>query len=271
MADGDPWNLWIYRLRINGSGGAESRSSNYELGGPVGASRVTEDWKVSFFAQDDYRANRFTLSSGAERHFILRSLDANVRVVRSVSGHWSVGACASGGHADFRNLQANAAMDLSAEYNYFPWQEATSRQLIAIAAIGGRYFDYQETTIYGRTTELRPLARVIVAGESRQPWGSVDASLRYSRYLHDNDSYSASFSGRTSLRISRGLSLELRGEATKVNDQLFLPRGTATDEEVLTRQRALATNFRLSGGVGLSFTFGSIYNTIVNPRLEELP
>ena len=40
--------------------------------------------------------------------------------------------------------------------------------------------------------------------------------------------------------------------------------------EVLTRQRALATAYRLGGSVGLSFTFGSIYNTIVNPRLDEL-
>jgi hypothetical protein len=72
------------------------------------------------------------------------------------------------------------------------------------------------------------------------------------------------------VRLTRGLSIEVRGEAAKVNDQLFLRRGGASDEEVLTRQRALATNFRIGGSVGLSFTFGSIYNTIVNPRLDEL-
>ncbi|MFM8909355.1 MAG: hypothetical protein ACKOH8_02045 [Gemmatimonadota bacterium] len=72
------------------------------------------------------------------------------------------------------------------------------------------------------------------------------------------------------IRLTRGLSIELRGEAAKVNDQLFLARGSASDDEVLTRQRALATAYRLNGGVGLSFTFGSIYNSIVNPRLEEL-
>ena len=55
-----------------------------------------------------------------------------------------------------------------------------------------------------------------------------------------------------------------------MNDQLYLPRGDASDDEVLTRQRALATAFRLSGAVGLSFTFGSIYNSIVNPRLDDL-
>ncbi|WP_411279233.1 hypothetical protein [Gemmatimonas sp.] len=81
-----------------------------------------------------------------------------------------------------------------------------------------------------------------------------------------------SFNGRTNIRLTRGLSLELRGDAARVNDQLFLSRGNATDDDVLdaTRQRALATSFRLSGSVGINFTFGSIYNSIVNPRLDEL-
>jgi hypothetical protein len=55
-----------------------------------------------------------------------------------------------------------------------------------------------------------------------------------------------------------------------VHDQLYLARGDATEEEVLTRQRSLATAFRLNGSVGLTFTFGSIYNSIVNPRLDDL-
>jgi hypothetical protein len=79
-----------------------------------------------------------------------------------------------------------------------------------------------------------------------------------------------SFTGRTNIRLSRGLALELRGDAAKVNDQLYLPRGDATDDQVLTRQRALATAYRLSGSVGVTFTFGSIYNTIVNPRMDDL-
>lgn len=266
----DPWDFWVYRVRGNGSGSAETRSSNYELQGNVSASRITEDWKLTFGAQNEYRANRFKLSDGSERRFFLRSADANARIVRSLTEHWSVGTRLATGFSEFRNTQASGAVDLSAEYNYFPWNEATSRQLVALVALGGRYSDYTEETIYGLTSEVRPLARLIIAGESRQTWGTIDASARYNRFLHDNDTYSLSFTGRTTFRLSRGLQLELRGDAAKVNDQLYLPRGDATDDEVLTRQRALATAFRLSGSIGLTFTFGSIYNTIVNPRLDEL-
>jgi hypothetical protein len=36
--------------------------------------------------------------------------------------------------------------------------------------------------------------------------------------------------------------------------------------EVLLRLRELATEYSFDFGVGLSYTFGSIYNNVVNPR-----
>ncbi|MHB1298395.1 MAG: hypothetical protein ACYC0B_07690 [Gemmatimonadaceae bacterium] len=266
----DPWDFWVYRARLNGSGSAESRSSNHQLSGSINASRVTERWKVSFNAYDEYRSSSFTLSDSTETTFILRSLDASSRVVRSVSDHWSVGTRLAAGMSEFRNQDAWASLDLSAEYNLFPWRDATSRQLIALVAVGARHYDYDEITIYERASETRPVARAIVAGESRLEWGSLDGALRYTRFLHDSRTYNLSVNGRALIRISRGLSLEIRGDAAKVHDQLYLARGDASDDEVLTRQRSLATAFRYGGAVGLSFTFGSIYNTIVNPRLDDL-
>lgn len=266
----DPWNFWVFRVRANGSGNAESLNSSYQLNGSINVSRTTDALKLSFNANEEYRANTFTLSDSSERTFILRSSDVSARIVHSISDHWSIGTRLTGGRSDFRNQEASAGLDLSAEYNYFPWRDATSRQLIAALAIGGRYFDYKEITIYDRTTELRPIARAILAGESRQQWGTVDGSVRYTHFLHDAKTYNLSFNGRANFRLTRGLALEVRGDAAKVNDQLYLRRGGATDSEVLTRQRALATNFRIGGSIGLTFTFGSIYNTIVNPRLDEL-
>ncbi len=266
----DPWDFWVYRVRANGSGNAESLNSSYQINGSVNVSRTTEELKLSFNANEEYRANTFTLSDSSEQTFILRSTDLSVRIVRSVSDHWSIGTRLTGGRSDFRNQAASAGLDLSAEYNYFPWRDATSRQLIAAVAIGGRHFDYKEATIFDLTTELRPIARAIIAGESRQQWGTLDGAMRYTQFLHNAKTYNLSFNGRANVRLTRGLALEIRGDAAKVNDQLYLRRGGATDSEVLTRQRALATNFRIGGAIGLTFTFGSIYNTIVNPRLDEL-
>lgn len=173
--------------------------------------------------------------------------------------------------SEFGNRDLAVAADVGIEYNLFRWQEATSRQLVAIATVGARYFDYDEITIFGRTTETRPVASLVFAGETRQTWGSADGSIRHTRYLHDPNIFSLSGNVGGNIRLSRGLSLNFGGYGEKVKDQLFLPRGDASDEEVLTRQRALATAYRYGLYVGVSFTFGSIYNTVVNPRLNRAP
>lgn len=264
------WNLWVYRLRLSGNGNAESRASEYELSGEFSATRVTEQWKLTFDGENEYEAEQFRLRDGTKREFVLRSADVNARAVKSLTQHWSIGTQLGGGLSEFNNQDAFASADISAEYNVFPWSEATSRQLIALVALGGRYYDYREITLFDRTTEVRPVAQAVVAGESRLPWGTVDGSLRYTQFLHDLERYNLSFYARGEFRLTRGLSLDISAEAAKVQDQLYLPRGEASNDEVLTRQRALATAYRLSASVGVSFTFGSIYNTIVNPRLNEL-
>jgi hypothetical protein len=270
VAADDRWNLWVYRVDLRGNGSAESRSSEYELSTGFRADRVTETWKLSIDLDQSYEANRFTLSSGEDREFVLRRADADTRVVRSLSDHWSLGSRVQAGFSEFRNQDAFGVADVSAEYNLFPWREATSRQLVALVALGARHFDYREETIFGRVSETRPLARVVIAGESRMPWGTLDGAVRYRQYLHDGDRYNVSFFARTEFRVSRGLRIELSANAATVQDQLFLPRGGASDDEVLTRQRALATDYELRGSIGISYTFGSIYNTIVNPRLDRI-
>ncbi|MFM8781480.1 MAG: hypothetical protein ACKOFO_08445, partial [Gemmatimonadota bacterium] len=236
----DPWNLWVYRTRLNGGGGAESRASNSEVTGKVTASRITEDWKVIFYFQNEYRYNRFTVTDTTSREYIRRNGDAIARVVRSITDHWSIGSGLGGGYSEFRNIDLYELADISAEYNLFPWAEATSRQLVLATGIGVRRYEYASETIYGETAETRPLARVMLAGESRQPWGSIDAALRYNRFLMADNRFSLAFNGRTNIRLTRGLSLEIRGEAAPGNDQLYLPRGGASEDEGLTRQRALA-------------------------------
>jgi hypothetical protein len=51
-----------------------------------------------------------------------------------------------------------------------------------------------------------------------------------------------------------------------VRDQLNLPAGEATPEEILLQQRELATDFRFSTSLSITYTFGSIYSNVVNPR-----
>jgi hypothetical protein len=43
-------------------------------------------------------------------------------------------------------------------------------------------------------------------------------------------------------------------------------KSRSTLEEILLRRRQLATRYSYYGSVGLSYTFGSIFSNVVNPR-----
>ena len=92
-------------------------------------------------------------------------------------------------------------------------------------------------------------------------------SLTGSQFLNDLSKNRVSVFGFTRIRIVRGLSFNLFASAARVRDQLFLPKGAATDEEVLLRQRQLQTDFTYSVSGGFTFRFGSIFNNVVNTRL----
>lgn len=55
-------------------------------------------------------------------------------------------------------------------------------------------------------------------------------------------------------------------ELARIRDQIDLEAGDATEEEILTRQRELQSDFEYNVRVGFSYTFGSIFSNVVNPR-----
>jgi len=51
-----------------------------------------------------------------------------------------------------------------------------------------------------------------------------------------------------------------------VRDQLSLCKGDASLEDILLSKKQLATNHEYFLSVSLSYTFGSIFSNVVNPR-----
>jgi hypothetical protein len=87
-----------------------------------------------------------------------------------------------------------------------------------------------------------------------------------SQYLHDRSKYNLEVNGEISLRIARGLSMSFDGSASRIRDQLSLPARGATSEEVLLRLRDLQSGYEVGASISLTYTFGSIFNSVVNPR-----
>jgi len=94
--------------------------------------------------------------------------------------------------------------------------------------------------------------------------------MNASQYLQDLDRYAVEFNGSVELRITQGLSIELGGNVAFIQNQLNLPRGDADLEEVLLRRRQLETDYQAGFSVGFRYRLGSIFNNVVNPRLNGL-
>ena len=266
----DPWNFWVFRVSGNTNFGGESESRRASVSSSVSARRITENLKISIAGSGSYRETRYSFSDGSESFFALRNYSSSVRVVKSYGQHWSAGLSGGLGSSDFTNQKLFANALVSAEYNFFPWSQATRQQLVAIYALGAQHYRYKQETIYFETEETRPQQQVVIAATSRQPWGSVDVQGTFSQYLHDPSKNNAGIFASVDLRLVKGFSLSFFGSASQVHDQLYIAPAGLTRDEVLTQQRARATSYQYSGYVSLSYTFGSLLSNIVNPRLDNL-
>lgn len=265
-AQTDPWDFWSFRLRGSGSVNGERRTSSRSYNASVFANRTTEAWKVNSAVNLNFRENTFTLSSGDE--FLDKSHDhnASVLLVRSLSGHWSAAVRGRWNSTTFLNQDRALRAGAGLEYSVFPYRESSRRELTAQLTLGVAHFDYAETTIFDKTGETVGDAFFITRFNARQPWGSGDASFESTVYLHDPGRHRIAVDGGVDVRLFKGFSLNLEGSASRIRDQLYLPAGDATDEEILLRRRQLATGYRYQLSVGFSYTFGSIFNNIVNTR-----
>ena len=262
----DPWNSWVFRIQGSGFFNGQSRSQSANVFGSVQASRVTESLKVSVRPTVSYDRSAFELNDGSTFVSDNASYGLNARAVKSLTSHASAGLTASASRSTFSNYDLRVRAAPAVEYNLYPYSESTQRQLRLSYEAGAELAAYADTTIFLKTDEVLPYHQFGVAAEFKQPWGSLDIFSGVSQYLSQPDKYDASIGGGIDLRLLRGLSLRVDGSYSLVRDQINLPAEDASDGEVLTQQQELATGFNYFASVGVSYSFGSIYNQIVNAR-----
>jgi hypothetical protein len=273
---GDPWNAWVFSIGGNGFATGESSRQEVNIGVNLGANRVTSSWKMNYTARGSYGRQRFTYAvGGGERDTtvisISRSYNANGLVVRSLSGHTSLGARFGAGMSTFGNTEFFVNVEPAVEYNLFPYAESTRRQLLFRYGAGLLSQTYREETVYFRTEETRAVHSASAVYSTRQPWGNLNIGLEGRQFLHDTKLYNLVFSANTSVNIVRGLSMNFGGNYAMVRDQISLARRNLSPEEVLLRQRQVSTSYRYFTQIGLSYRFGSALQNVVNPRFGTNP
>jgi hypothetical protein len=268
QVEDDPWNFWIFRIRVGGNLGGEERQDYFSTNGSFSANRTTEDWKIRLSANGWYSEDNFEFSDGSETKSVSRSYSSRAFVVKSLSDHWSAGGIAETRVSTFRNHDLAIEIGPALEYNIFPYSESTRRALTFLAAALFNYFDYEEITIFDKTTETRPSGVLEIEYSVRQPFGTINVGFGAFAYLDKPEQHSFDLSGRLNIRLVRGLELNVNGGVERIKDQIHLAREGATDEEVLLQRKELGTDWRYRVGLSLSYTFGSIYNNVVNPRFD---
>lgn len=271
----DRWNLWTYTTNLNAFVRAEERQQSYNGSLSLSANRATEQWKMNFSLSGNSNEQRFDIPATPTRPAFTvtnaqRTYNANALIVRTLSSHWSAGLKLGAGYSDFLNQDLALRAQPAIEYNVFNWSEQTRRQLTFLYNVGPNIYDYQRTTVFGRDREVRWSQQATGSFVARQTWGSSNVSLDWLNYLHDFNRNALTLSGNVDLRIGRGFSLNIGGSAARINDQIYLPRAGNTEEEILLQRQALETGFRITTNIGIRYTFGSIYNTIVNQRFSSL-
>lgn len=264
----DPWNAWVFRIGANVNASRERDfNSDYVYGG-VNASRVTEQWKTNLRVNENYNGQSFDID-GETVTSVRRDFGGAFQQVRSLGQHWSAGLRTNAGSSTYLNEHLVASISPVVEYNVFPYKESTRRALTAQYAIGGRHFSYIDTTVYFKTRETRPFQSLNVALAQKEKWGSVQFEVNGYHFLNDLSKSRLTFYSEADVRLIKGLSLNLFGNYAVLHDQIYLPKGNLTREEVLLRQSQLATTYRAHMYAGISYTFGSVFNNVVNPRFSS--
>ena len=152
------------------------------------------------------------------------------------------------------------------EFDVFPYAENTRRSLTFTYAAGLAYYNYTDITIYNKLTEAVPQHSFGGSLGLRQPWGSIGASANLAQQLKHLDRYTLGLSGSADIRLFKGLSFNIFGDYSRIRDQISLRKGEASTEDVLLRLRQLQSGYSYFVGFGISYSFGSKVNNIVNPR-----
>ena len=265
--DIDKWRNWIFSTNVSGWLNAEKGYKNQNYNSSISINKITDNIKfLSRFrlgsSQINYDYTDYQLETKT------KSTLADFTFVKSVAPKFSVGALSTISRNTYSNYKLKFRFTPSIEYNIYPYKESSEHRLSLLYGVGAGYNDYIDSTIYLKTKETFPYHTFQFKFENIQKWGSLGLNLYGLQILKidDMDKYYFNLSANVNWKVVKGLSLSFWTWATLNRAQISLVKGDVSSEDILTRQRELESNYSYHMNFGLSYTFGSTKNTIVNSR-----
>jgi hypothetical protein len=261
----DRWKNWVFSLSGEGFFQGEQSTSSNSWGLNLSANHITPDIKIRMGLSGNFNSNRYDYE-GVTTKSTQENYSFNGLTVWSLGEHWSAGIALDVYSSTYENTQISIRPAPAVEFNVYPYSESSRRQLRFLYKIGVQDVRYRQETIYDKTRETLFNESLSVTLDVKEKWGSITTSLTGLHYFHDFSKYDLTLFGSVSLNLLKGLSAFVAGGGSRVHDQLSLIKGSASLDEILLHRRQLATGYNYFMMCGLSFTFGSIYTNVVNPR-----
>jgi len=261
----DNWDFWIFSIDLGGGLKAEESRNAYTISTALKADRVTEAWKFENEFGYVYEEENFE-DDGESLKSSLKEWKASSSIIKSLNIRWSVGFFGDLFSTTFKNIDHGWSLAPGIEYNIFPWSESERRKFTLGYRIGYTSFNYYQETLFDQMSDDLFFHTFEVELDLIQPWGNVKFDFDASQYLELKDKYSLKLDVELDLRISSGWEFVLKSEIESIHDQIYLPKGDATIDEILLKRRQLATTYDIGLTLGFRYTFGSIYNNIINRR-----
>lgn len=267
----DPWNFWVFRVGVNGELNGEKVYKSSRLSSEFSANRTTEILKVEFFAYGSERNTRFQYDdTSGKPDYVVKNSEYGFfhNLVRSFDAHWSYGYQTNFTNNTFLNFRKKFYFNPAIEYNIFPYSEVNNRFFVIRYGLDATRYRYYDTTIYNKLEETFYGHRFSAALTLNQRWGTFNSGIYYRNFFRDWSLKSMGVNINVNVRVTGGLSFNINTSGNIVHDQVYLLKGKASEQEILTRRRQLASSFNYRTSFGVTYRFGSNLNNFVNPRFE---
>jgi hypothetical protein len=266
----DPWNAWVFGIGLSASIDGEAQSKSNQIRADFSADRITAGWKTQFYFSGNRNVSTYNLGDSSTYHARTHRYHASGLLVRSLGPHLSAGVTADASSSSQQNTDFRGRVAPAVEYDFIPYDAYTRKRLVLDYSVGLNRFAYSDSTIYDKLHETLVDQQLSLSYSTRQPWGNAQVSISAANYLEDfAHKFHESVDGNLSIRLVQGLELSVDGSYSRVHDQVYLAKGGASDQEILLRLRQLRTSYQYSMYFGLDYTFGSVFNNVVNPRMDD--
>jgi hypothetical protein len=266
----DKWNFWVFRIGARGELNADRVYNSNLLNANFSANRTTDKLKLEVYVSGSKRHSVYTIEDGTASKYTVDNSDYGVFTdfVKSFNQHWSYGVQLDYSNSTFNNIKKKVYINPALEYNVFKYRDVNNRFFALRYSVEANHNFYYDTTIYNRISEVLYGHRFSAALTLNKKWGTFFTGVSYRNYFRSWRLNSIGGNVNANVRITGGLSFSIYANASLVHNQMSLVKGDATEQEVLTRKRQLASTYNYYTSFGLNYRFGSILNNFVNPRFE---